>query len=194
MTTGFFLFITGVLVLIECSPVVYQLKPIEYAESFLLIVISQAVNSTKNKVKIRTREAKTKLNSGFFVFYALGTPTVTVDLTGVASDVMSSQRADVNLESYLAFSFFLYTTGLFGRILNRKNFIVTRRAIELRYLGVITSFVIYGAALNDPRGYVYGLLLVILAACESAVGLGIILVLHRFGGTIDFKSYEELGG
>lgn len=88
----------------------------------------------------------------------------------------------------------LYAIGLLGRIFNRKNFIVTRRAVELRYLGVITSFIIYGNATRDPRGSIYGLLLVILAACESAVGLGIILVLHRFGGTISFKDYEQLGG
>lgn len=79
-------------------------------------------------------------------------------------------------------------------MINRKNFIVTRRAVERRYLGVITSFVLYGVATNDPRGAIYGLLLVILAACESAIGLGIILVLHRFGGTINFQDYEELGG
>lgn len=67
-------------------------------------------------------------------------------------------------------------------------------SVELRYLGIITSFVLYGQATNDPRGAIYGLLLLIRAACESAIGLGIIIVLYRFGRSIDFAAYQELGG
>lgn len=78
--------------------------------------------------------------------------------------------------------------------MNPNTFVIRRRAIEIMYLGVITSFVLYGVARNDPRGYIYGLLLIILAACESAVGLGIRIVLHRFGDSVQFSDYEELGG
>lgn len=79
-------------------------------------------------------------------------------------------------------------------IFNYKNFLVTMMCIELMYLGAITSFVLLGVTCHDSRGSVYGLLLLILAACESAVGLGILIVLYRFGRTIDFTAYEELGG
>jgi len=67
-------------------------------------------------------------------------------------------------------------------------------AVELMYLGAISHFVLYGAAYHDPRGLIYGLLLLILAACESAIGLGILIVLHRFDQTIEFNSYQHLGG
>lgn len=94
----------------------------------------------------------------------------------------------------LTFSLFLYLIGLFGMIFNYKNFIVTMMSVELMYLGVISSFVYYGVTCHDGRGNVYGLFLLVLAACESAVGLGIIVVLYRFGRSIDFASYQELGG
>lgn len=95
---------------------------------------------------------------------------------------------------YLTHAFLLYFAGVLGIIFNHKNFLVTIRSIELRYLGIITSFVIYGVSFGDHRGAIYGLLILILAACESAVGLGIIIVLHRFGRSIDFSAYQDLGG
>jgi len=98
------------------------------------------------------------------------------------------------LPSWLVFSFFLYLTGLLGILLNQRNFLVTMMAIEVMYLGAITSFVLYGVICRDIRGLIFGLLLLILAACESAIGLGILIVLYRFGRTVDFTSYQNLGG
>lgn len=65
---------------------------------------------------------------------------------------------------------------------------------ELMYLGAATSFITHGVVCQDSRGAIYGLVLLILAACESAVGLGITIVLYRFGRSIDFRDFEELGG
>jgi len=79
-------------------------------------------------------------------------------------------------------------------IFNYKNFLVTMMCVELMYLGAITSFVLHGAVCQDSRSSIYGLLLLILAACESAVGLGILIVLHRFGRSVEFTAFEELGG
>lgn len=94
----------------------------------------------------------------------------------------------------LLFSFFMYSIGIFGMVFNYKNFLVTMMSVELMYLGAITSFVFYGVTSNDPRGSIYGLIFLVLAACESAIGLGIIIVLYRFGHSIDFSTYQELGG
>lgn len=88
----------------------------------------------------------------------------------------------------------LYLVGLLGIVFNYKNFLVTMMSIELMYLGAVSSFVLYGTTSHDPRGAIYGLLLLILAACESAIGLGILIVLYRFGRAIDFNSYQQLGG
>lgn len=79
-------------------------------------------------------------------------------------------------------------------IFNYKNFLVTMMCVELMYLGAATSFITHGVVCHDSRGSIYGLLLLILAACESAVGLVILIVLYRFGRSIDFSAYEELGG
>lgn len=67
-------------------------------------------------------------------------------------------------------------------------------SVELMYLGAVTSFVLLGTINQDHRASIYGLILLILAACESAIGLGILIVLYRFGRSIDFSAYEELGG
>ena len=79
-------------------------------------------------------------------------------------------------------------------IFNYKNFLITMMSIELMYLGAITSFVVLGVAAHDARGSIYSLSLLILAACESAIGLGILIVLYRFGRSIGFTSYQQLGG
>lgn len=94
----------------------------------------------------------------------------------------------------ITFSFILYILGVLGMIFNYKNFLITMMSIELMYLGAISSFVLYGVLTQDPRASIYGLFILILAACESAVGLGIIIVLYRFGNSIDFTNYQELGG
>ena len=67
-------------------------------------------------------------------------------------------------------------------------------SIELIYLGVILSYVVLGTITHDSRGAIYGLSILISAACESAIGLGILIVLYRFGRSIGFIVYEQLGG
>jgi NADH-quinone oxidoreductase subunit K len=99
-----------------------------------------------------------------------------------------------SLPSWLVFSFLLFLAGLLGIIFNFKNFIVTMMSVELMYLGVVTSFIIYSVVCQNPSGSIYGLLLLVLAACESAIGLGILIVLYRFGRSIDFLTFQNLGG
>lgn len=91
-------------------------------------------------------------------------------------------------------SFTLFFLGLAGMIFNYKNFLVTMMSVECMYLGVVTSFVFYGLAFHDITAAVYGLLILIFAACESAVGLGLLVAVYRFGRTIGFNSLVALGG
>jgi NADH-quinone oxidoreductase subunit K len=101
---------------------------------------------------------------------------------------MSSTILIETLPNLLLFSFLLFLAGLLGMVYNYKNYLVTMMSVELMYLGAISSFVFYS------NGAVYGLLILILAACESSIGLGLLIVLYRFGRSIDFSSYEALGG
>jgi NADH-quinone oxidoreductase subunit K len=98
------------------------------------------------------------------------------------------------LVTLLVFTSAVYFLGLLGIVFNYKNFLVTMMSVELMYLGAVSSFVIYGTTANDPHSLMYALTLLILAACESAIGLGLLIVLYRFGRSIDFEAYQELGG
>lgn len=124
----------------------------------------------------------------------LQTESLIYDLTNKSKFLVEFSTASDLQTTGLLFAFFLYTFGLLGMIFNYKNFLVTMMSVELMYLGAITSFVLQSVETNDARGSIYGLLFLVLAACESAVGLGIIIVLYRFGRSIDFSSYQELGG
>lgn len=97
------------------------------------------------------------------------------------------------VESWALF-FLLFFIGLTGIIFNYRNYLVTMLCIELMYLGITICFLILGVSLGDPRGQIYALLLIIIAAAESAIGLGILVVLYKFGKSIDFSDYEELRG
>lgn len=95
---------------------------------------------------------------------------------------------------YLFFFYFLFLIGLSGIIFNYKNYLVTMFCIELMYLGITVCFIIVSISTADPKGQIYAILLLILAAAESAVGLGLLIVLYRFGNSIDFQDYQELKG
>lgn len=67
-------------------------------------------------------------------------------------------------------------------------------SIELMYLGVVLSFILVSISTYNTKGQIYALLLLIVAAAESAIGLGVLIVLYRFGKSIEFSAYQELKG
>lgn len=95
---------------------------------------------------------------------------------------------------YLFLFYLLFLIGLTGIIFNYKNYLVTMFSIELMYLGITICFIIVSISTSDPKGQIYAILLLILAAAESAIGLGVLIVLYRFGSSIDFQDYQELKG
>lgn len=99
-----------------------------------------------------------------------------------------------NWAGWVNFSILLYFIGILWLLLNWKNFLITLLCIELMYFGIVTSFILISSATNDHKGQIYALMLVILAAAESAIGLGILIVLYRFGKSIHFLDYKELKG
>lgn len=103
--------------------------------------------------------------------------------------------SDINAWSLLInFSILLFFMGIIWLLLNWKNFLITLLCIELMYFGIILAFIFVSTAYSDPKGQIYALIFVILAASESAIGLGILIVLYRLGQTIDFKDYHEIHG
>ena len=83
--------------------------------------------------------------------------------------------------------------GIVG-IIQSRNLWVAMLSIELLYLGVVSSFLVAGIALNSVTALIYSLLFIVLAASESAIGLGLLIILFRFGKTIQFDSYRTLRG
>ena len=96
-------------------------------------------------------------------------------------------------ESLLLF-LLLFFIGLSGIVFNYRNYLVTMLCIEIMYLGITICFLIVSVATSDPKGQIYGLILLIAAAAESAIGLGVLVVLYKFGNSIDFSDYQELRG
>src|ERR1700733_10445406 len=90
--------------------------------------------------------------------------------------------------------YLLFLIGLTGIIFNYKNYLVTMFCIELMYLGITICFIVISVSTADPKGQIYAILLLVLAAAESAIGLGVLIVLYRFGNSIEFQDYQELKG
>ena len=95
---------------------------------------------------------------------------------------------------YLFLFYFLFLIGTTGIIFNYRNYLITMFCIELMYLGITFCFILVAFFTMDPKGQIYGLFFLVIAAAESAIGLGILIVLYRFGNSIDFEKYQELKG
>jgi NADH:ubiquinone oxidoreductase subunit K len=96
--------------------------------------------------------------------------------------------------AWLAIVFVIFLLGLFGMIYNCKNFIVTIMCVEIMYLGAVSSFVLFGVIARDSVAAINGLLVLIFGACESAVGLGLLVAAFRFGEKIDLLTFSLIGG
>lgn len=77
-------------------------------------------------------------------------------------------------------------------VYNHHSFLTTMMSVEVMYVGAVSSFVLYGVALKDVNALTYGLLVLIFAACESAVGLGLLLILYRYGRAVSFEAHASL--
>jgi NADH-quinone oxidoreductase subunit K len=88
------------------------------------------------------------------------------------------------LENYLFLSNSLYLIGLFGVLLNRRNIIILLMSVELVLLGCNLNFIIFSYALDDVVGQMFALLVLTVAAAESAVGLAILVIYFKVRGNI----------
>ena len=117
-----------------------------------------------------------------------------VIIENLLNDLPTQLSLGMSWTDSLMLFFLLFFIGLTGIIFNYRNYLVTMLCIEIMYLGITVCFLIVGVATADPKGQIYALILLIIAAAESAVGLGLLVVLYRFGRSIDFQDYQELKG
>ena len=100
----------------------------------------------------------------------------------------------VGLSHYLTVAAILFTIGVFGIFLNRKNVIIILMSIELILLSVNVNLVAFSAYLGDLVGQVFAMFVLTVAAAEAAVGLAILVVFYRNRGTIAVEDVNMMRG
>lgn len=88
----------------------------------------------------------------------------------------------------------LFVLGVLGVILNRRNLIIMIMSIELMLLAVTFNMAIFSIILDDVGGLVFAIIILTVAAAESAVGLSILMVYYRIRGTIAVRALSTLRG
>jgi NADH-quinone oxidoreductase subunit K len=100
----------------------------------------------------------------------------------------------IGLGHYLAVAAALFTIGVFGIFLNRKNIIVILMSIELILLAVNINFIAFSSFLGDLVGQMFALFVLTVAAAEAAIGLAILVVFFRNRRTIAVEDVNLLKG
>ena len=100
----------------------------------------------------------------------------------------------IGLGHYLSVAAILFTFGVFGIFLNRKNVIVILMSVELLLLSVNINLVAFSSFLGDLVGQVFALLVLTVAAGEAAIGLAILVTYFRNRGTIAFEDINLMKG
>ncbi len=101
---------------------------------------------------------------------------------------------EIGLSHYLTVAAILFTLGIFGIFLNRKNVIIILMSIELMLLAVNINLVAFSAHLQDMVGQVFAMFVLTVAAAEAAIGLGVLMVYFRNRGTIAVEDINLMKG
>jgi NADH-quinone oxidoreductase subunit K len=100
----------------------------------------------------------------------------------------------VPLSHYLTVAAILFTLGIFGIFVNRKNVIIILMSIELMLLAINLNLVAFSAYLGDLAGQVFAMFVLTVAAAEAAIGLAILVVYFRNRGTIEVEDINLMHG
>ncbi len=100
----------------------------------------------------------------------------------------------IGLEHFLIVAAILFTIGVFGIFVNRKNVIVILMSVELMLLAVNINLVAFSAHLDDLVGQVFTLLVLTVAAAEAAIGLAILVTYYRNRGSIAVDDINSMKG
>ena len=101
---------------------------------------------------------------------------------------------EIGLSHYLTVAAVLFSLGIFGIFLNRKNVIIILMSIELILLAVNINLVAFSVHLGDMVGQIFAMLVLTVASAEAAIGLAIIVVYFRNRGTIAVEDINLMKG
>ena len=100
----------------------------------------------------------------------------------------------IGLQHYLALGAILFTLGVLGIFINRKNVIVILMSVELILLSVNINLVAFSTFGGDLVGQVFALLILTVAAAEAAIGLAILVIFFRNRGSIAVDDINVMKG
>ncbi len=101
---------------------------------------------------------------------------------------------EIGLGHYLTLAAIIFTIGIIGIFLNRKNVIIILMSIELILLAVNINLVSFSIYLQNLVGQVFAMFILTVAAAESAVGLAIIVIYYKNRGSINVEQISSLKG
>ena len=101
---------------------------------------------------------------------------------------------EIGLAHYLSVAAILFTLGLFGIFLNRKNVIIILMSVELMLLAVNINFVAFSSFMHNMVGQVFAMFVLTVAAAEAAIGLAILVVFYRNRGSINVEDINMMKG
>ena len=100
----------------------------------------------------------------------------------------------ITLGHYLTVAAILFSLGILGILLNRKNVIAILMSVELMLLAVSINLVAFSSFLEDLTGQVFAMFVLTVAAAETAIGLAIMIAFFRNRGSIDVEDVNVLKG
>ena len=100
----------------------------------------------------------------------------------------------IELSQFLIVSALLFTIGVIGIFLNRKNVITILMSIELILLAVNINLITFSYFLDDLTGQIFSLFVLTVAAAEAAIGLAILVIYNRNAGNIEIEKISALKG
>ena len=101
---------------------------------------------------------------------------------------------EIGLGHYLTLGAIIFSIGIIGIFLNRKNIIVILMSIELILLAVNINLVAFSIYSNDITGQIFTFFILTVAAAEAAIGLAIIVSYYRSKGSINVQDINEMKG
>jgi len=101
---------------------------------------------------------------------------------------------EIGLSHYLTVAAILFTLGIFGIFLNRKNVIIILMSVELMLLAVNINLIAFSVELGDLVGQVFAMFVLTVAAAEAAIGLAILVVYFRNRGSIAVEDINMMKG
>lgn len=102
--------------------------------------------------------------------------------------------SNIGLTHFLILSAMVFTIGICGIFINRKNILTVLMSIELTLLAVSINFVAFSAHLHDLTGQIFTILILAVTAAEAAVGLAILITYYRTKGDIEVSEMKRLKG